>query len=201
MPAKKDPHSNPTRNALILFSILLFSGRAYSLKRLAEILHCSRQSVLRLIEQIEVCGYGDIRKNKKDGQNYYQIVTAEIKPQVTLSPQEIERLVCCREWLRHLLPQGIYCQMEHSVEKSATLLEDYKDRITALEPVASSTVQGSINYTTYEERLEGIIKAIRTKQVLEIVYQSPKKSEPRTHEIIPVRLLAFHQGLYIRAIQ
>ena len=52
MPQKKDPNSNPTRNALSLFSLLLYSGRSYSLKYLAELYTCSKQTVIRLIEQI-----------------------------------------------------------------------------------------------------------------------------------------------------
>ncbi len=74
MPPKKNPGGNPTRNAVTLFSILLFSGRAHSLKRLAEILDCSRQTVLRLIEQIEMSGRANIRKWTQDGQSFYQTV-------------------------------------------------------------------------------------------------------------------------------
>lgn len=201
MPVKKDPHGNPTRNALILFSILLFSGRSYSLKQLAEILLCSRQSVLRLLEQIELCGYGNIEKIKKDGQNFYQIITAASKPHVTLSNQEIEQLVCCREWLKHLLPQGVHAQLEKTTEKTATLLQDYTEREKALEPIAASSYKGSIDYNEHETCISQIIGAIRKRQVLEIQYQSPKYQDGRTHEVLPLRLTAFHEGLYLRALR
>ena len=62
MPPKKNPDSNPTRNAVTLYSILLFSGKPYPLKRLAEMLDCSRQTVMRLVEQIEMSGRAHIHK-------------------------------------------------------------------------------------------------------------------------------------------
>lgn len=198
MPPKKNSDGNPTRNAVTLFSILLFSGRAYSLKRLAEILDCSRQTVLRLIDQIEMSGRANIRKWTQDGQSFYQIETPQSRPQTTLSPKEVEQLVLCREWLRHLLPQGIRQGLELATEKSAVLLENYETRPEALTPLGHSAVKGRIDYAGFENILETLTTAIRKHQVVEAVYTSPHREEPKTHLIVPARLVAFHEALYVR---
>lgn len=198
MPPKKNPDGNPTRNAVTLFGILLFSGRAYSLKRLAEILECSRQTVLRLVDQIEMSGQANIRKWTENGQSYYQIKAPASRPRATLSPVEIEQLVMCREWLQHLLPQGIRQSLEHATEKSAVLLENYETRPDALTPLGQSAVKGRIDYNGFENILEILATSIRKRQVVEAVYKSAQRDEPKTHILIPARLVAFHEALYVR---
>ncbi|NCD09348.1 MAG: WYL domain-containing protein [Negativicutes bacterium] len=198
VPPKKNPDGNPTRNAVTLFSLLVFSGRPYSLKRLSEILDCSRQTVLRLIDQIDMSGRVTVRKWKEDGQSYYQILTGPNRPKVVLSEDEIAQLVLCKEWMQHLLPSGIRQKLDHTVEKVAVLLEDYEDRAEAFQPLGQCAVKGKIDYSAYEKILERLIGSIRSRQVLEVLYQSPRRHEPKKHVLVPVHIVAFHEGLYIR---
>lgn len=197
MPPKKNPDGNPTRNAVKLFSLLLFSGRAYPLKRLAEILECSRQTVLRLVEQIEMSG-GSIHKWTENGQSYYQIQSIGTRPKVVLSDQDVEQLVLCREWMQHLLPEGIRQNLERATEKTTVLLENYAHRAEVLEPIGQSSVKGRIDYTGFEKILERLMDSIRTRQVLEVGYLAPHRLEPKKHVFVPMRVIAFHEALYVR---
>jgi len=198
VPPKKNPDGNPTRNALTLFSLLVFSGRQYSLKRLAEILDCSRQTVLRLIEQIDMGGRVNVHKWKDNGQSYYQIKTVPNRPKVVLSEDEVAQLVLCKEWMQHLLPTGIQQKLEQTVEKTAVLLENYEDRAGAFQPLGQCAVKGKIDYSAYEKILERLVASIRSRQVLEVLYQSPRRQEPKKHVLVPVHIVAFHEGLYVR---
>lgn len=198
MPPKKNPDGNPSRNAITLFSMLLFSGRAYSLKRLAEILECSRQTVLRLVEQIEMSGRVGLRTWTEGGQKYYQIQTPSTRPKVVLSPREVEQLVLCREWLHHLLPQGVRQSIEQATEKSTVLLDDYACRPEALTPLGQSAVKGRIDYEGFEDILHTLTSAIRRGQVVEAEYKSPLRAESRIHIFVPTRLVAYREALYVR---
>ena len=198
MPPKKNQDSNPTRNAVTLYSILLFSGQPYSLKRLSEILDCSRQSVMRLLEQIEMTGRAHIHKWTDNGQSYYQIKTPPSRPRTIISPKELEQLVLCKEWLQHLLPEGIRKSLDSTVEKAAVLLEDYDCRAEALQPIGESAVKGWIDYSGHEFILTVLAAAARTHHVVEVEYQSPQSDTPKTHCIVPGRIIAFHEALYVR---
>lgn len=198
MPPRQDQHGNASRKTLSLFSLLLFTGKAYSLVHLSEILNCSRQTVLRMIEQIERSGEGSIEKWQEGGQNFYRIRAPRQRPRVNVRPEEIEHLVLCRDMLGHLLPQGVRASVEKVTHKTTTLLEDFAQREPALSQLAHAETRGRIDYTPFEPLLEALTRAIRKRQVLEIVYLAPQRTEPKTHEMVPVRIVAFHEALYVR---
>ena len=54
MPKKLDPYASSAQKVLGLYSLLLFTGRSYSLGQLAGLFSCSKQTVLRMMEQIFV---------------------------------------------------------------------------------------------------------------------------------------------------
>ncbi len=97
-----------------------------------------------------------------------------------------------------MLPQGIRQKLELATEKSAVLLENYETRPEALTPLGHSAVKGRIDYAGFENILETLTTAIRKHQVVEAVYTSPHREEPKTHLIVPARLVAFHEALYVR---
>ena len=198
MPPRRDQHGNASRKTLSLFSLLLFTGKEYSLAQLAEMLQCSRQTVMRMVEQIERSGEGVIEKRQQGGQNLYRIRTPRQKPRVALQPEEIAHLVLCRDMLTHVLPQGVLDAVQKATHKASTLLEDFDSRQQALAPLAQAEAKGHIDYTPFEALLESLTRAIRKRQVLEILYQSPKRSEPKVHEMVPVRIVAYHESLYVR---
>ncbi|MEG6501464.1 MULTISPECIES: hypothetical protein [unclassified Desulfovibrio] len=70
MPIKLDQSATASRKALALFGLLLFGRRAYSLKQLAESLGCSRQTVLRLMEEVVHTNICRIKSWKEGGQNW-----------------------------------------------------------------------------------------------------------------------------------
>lgn len=198
MPPRMDQHGNASRKTLSLFSLLLFTGKEYSLAQLGELLQCSRQTVLRMIEQIERSGEGSIEKRQEGGQNWYRIRAPRQRPRVVVSPQEIEHLVLCRNMLAHVLPAGVRATVEKTTCKTATLLEKFDQRERALTPLAQAESKGRIDYAPFENLLEALTRAIRQRQVLEIVYHAPQRAEARTHEIVPVCIVSFREALYVR---
>lgn len=199
MPQKKDQNSNPTRNALSIFSLLLYSGKAYTLKYLSEVYICSKQTVMRMIEQISLSHKGIIDTWIKDGERYYRIKTPPVRPRLAISEEELMNMALCRDFLQHLLPKNIRDSISGGMEKAAVLLDDYESRGRAMSPVAGSIVKGCIDYSPFAGVLDCILDAIPKRKVVELAYQSPGSPQPKTHEVVPVSLQAFRETLYLRS--
>lgn len=197
MPRKKH-ESTATEKALKLLYLLLFTGRAYSLGDLAETLECSRQTVLRLIDQLEAIPGAKFQRRTENRQSYYQIQVLCDRPKVSLTDTELSQLVLCREWMCHLLPEGMRANLEKTAEKAAVLLDDYETRSHALTPLGQGVAKGRIDYSAFEKILERLMVAIRERQVVEAVYLSPHRDAPKAHVFVPVRVMAFHEALYVR---
>ena len=197
MPRKRN-ESTATEKALKLLYLLVFTGRAYSLGELAQKLECSRQTVLRLVAQLEAIPGAKFQRRTENRQAYYQIQNLCERPKVSLTDTELSQLVLCRELIRHLLPEGMQGSLEHVVEKAAVLLDDYDCRREALAPLGLGVVTGRIDYSAYEMILNRLMVAIRKRQVVEVDYLAPHREAPRTHVFVPVRVVSFHEGLYVR---
>ena len=188
--------SSSSHKAIALFALLLFGRKAYSLKQLAEQLECSRQTIMRLIDEIELVGGFSVRKWKEDCQNWYRLAAPEGKMNVCLSRSELRQLVACRDFIRHLLPAAQELDLKNAVSKAACFTEG-KD--LPLVQVGSASPKGQIDYDPFDGIIRALVNAQADLQVVEINYQARLNPEgPRVHCFVPVRLVSFHDGLYVR---
>ncbi|WP_158304252.1 helix-turn-helix transcriptional regulator [Solidesulfovibrio magneticus] len=195
MPPKKDQYSSPSQKILNLFSILLFTGRQFSLGQIAEMLECSKQTASRITEELARTRDIQLRVWKEDRQKWFQIESSP-RPHVSLSPREIQLLGMCKELVWHLLPKGISEEVESALNKTTALLPNMANRADALDSIYDVSVKGAIDYTPYQDIIETILHAIREKNVCEIIYQSPHRSEPKSHCFAPMKIISYHESLY-----
>jgi len=73
MPEKFDLYKSYGEKLIGLFVRLLFSGERHSLTELAQMLDCSKQTVLRLIDNIRKSYGVNIEETKEGNRSYYQI--------------------------------------------------------------------------------------------------------------------------------
>lgn len=104
---KKWDDARPAEKIVSLYSLLLFSGRKWSLKELSEKLNSSKTSVLRLIDQLEGARYGKIIKSKEGRESFYEIDRPSGLPRISLDNEGLQQLALCRDFIWHLLPQSI----------------------------------------------------------------------------------------------
>ena len=57
-----------------LYVLLSTSDRSFTLTRLSQIFRCSRQSVLRMVEQLELLPKIQLQSYKEGKERYYQII-------------------------------------------------------------------------------------------------------------------------------
>lgn len=198
MPTKKDPYASPAQKLLGLYGLLLFTGRAYSLPRLAALFRCSKQTVLRMIEQIELTHRIRIETWTEGHRKWYQVKTPAKKPNVTLDVEAIQHLMLCRDIVWHLLPKALRDEVSQTIAHATVLLPEYDDRASALTQFAQAQPKGLIDYSKSQTILDTLFHAMRERHICEVAYQSHTASAPKIFTVAPVRFIAFRDGLYLK---
>ena len=148
----KHAEAKPAEKLLALFTTLLFNNRSYSLGRLAEMLDCSKQTVSRLLLQMEAAKYGKLAREKQGKEVHYRLLRPEHVPAVSLDREGLEQLLLCRDFLAHLLPQKMQAQMQRSLEVAISYLPRGSQKMPG--SVATSLGKGHIDYGPYQGYLE-----------------------------------------------
>ncbi len=196
MPSKIDQFASPTQKTLNLFSLLLFTGKKFSLSQLAKILECSKQTVLRITGELSRTRNINLRDWIENGQRWFQIESSP-RPHVSLSSREIQFLRICKEFVWHLLPKGISEEVEGALNKTTALLPNKEDCTTALDSICAVSVKGVIDYTPFQDIIETTLRAIRDRNICEITYQGPYRPEPRISHFAPIKMLSYRESLYV----
>jgi hypothetical protein len=125
----------------------LFSGKKYSLSQLAGLLRCSKQTVLRMMEHIEMSHAATVESWIEGGRKWFKVKTPGKRPQVCLNTEDIQHLVLCRDFVWHLLPQALREEISRTFAKTMALLPDMEERSGALTRLGQAHAKGVIDYT------------------------------------------------------
>ena len=195
MPDKIDQSSTASRKAIYLFGVLIFGHKAYSLRQLAEKLNCSRQTILRLIEEIESTGTCKIKKWTSERQNWYQAEINNLPTPFPMTVAEYNHLLLCKEFISRILPREHQSLLEQATNKVASLVGYGKNQVKSSELYFT---KGSIDYTPHKEILEDILSGCDERRVLDILYWPRSPSYPKIHSFVPGCILVYREGLYIK---
>jgi len=198
MPKKLDPYASSAQKVLGLYSLLLFTGRSYSLGQLAGLFSCSKQTVLRMMEQIELTHRLAVDSWVEGKEKWYKARTPAQRPNVALTIEEIQHLLLCRDIVWHWLPEGLRGDIENTIAKTAVLLPKYDGRSEALTSLAGARPKGVVDYSQSQDQVDGIMKALRERKVCEVAYHSPERDKPKVLTVAPYQILAYREGLYVR---
>ena len=198
---KKDPHGNPTRRALGIYALLLFSDRMYSLSELASKFDCSKQTIIHTMRHIGLARGIHIEEILQDGRRWYKVKTPRKRPNVSVTTDELQRLVMCRDMLCNLLPKSYKDDITTTLLHATTLLDDQDQRSSAFQAIAQSAVKGGIDYTPFQGLLKKIEDAINKRKVCQIEYKAPHHKNSKTYHFVPIRLIPFRETLYVRGFE
>lgn len=198
MGKKWNQDAKPAEKLLALYTILLF-GRAVSLTELSKELNCAKQTVSRLITQLEASRYGKVIRLKKGHQVFYQLDGPERLPKLSLNAEGLRQLALCRDFTAHLLPENMRKNVEATLKRAAAFLpEGEEEQERDLSPTGYAIVKGRINYTNFQEQLNALWQAILANSVCDILYQPSLYKEASRFEYAPKRLIAYNNTCYIR---
>lgn len=185
--------AKPAEKLLALYTILLGSREGHSLSDLADQLSCSKQTVERLIDQIESSCFGKIHSEKIGRESFYRLKRPAATPRICLDASGLRNLAICHEFSQMLLPANMRKKMERSLLQAYTY-QDGENK--APYGIGQQLSKGYIDYAPYEEILEALIQAISEGRVCEIVYRKRRGEADKASAFAPKRLLAYHECIY-----
>lgn len=197
MPAKHDLYKSYGEKLISLFVRLLFSGERHSLTELAKILNCSKQTVLRLIDNIRKAYGIDIEETKQGNRSYFRIKKspASLK-NIPLTEAELQSLQLCKAFTQHLVGKKLYEEATQAILKSKTVLGDGQQmnecHFAAFRP-------GTIDYTPQHQIIHTLIDAMEKQKVCRLTYQAIEAPRPKTFHIKPLKLFSYHDAIYLHA--
>jgi predicted DNA-binding transcriptional regulator YafY len=199
MPPKKSD-ATPGMKLLGLYWLLLFTGREYSLTQLAKELECSKPTVLRLIEQLEVSRLAlvDSRLSTVDGQRWYKLKNPAKLPRVTLTVEDIQNLLLCRDMVWHLLPDSLRRSVSKAIGYANVLLPDFADRSQTSDGWAQARTKGGVDYAAKEGVIGLLLKGMRERKICKLTYRKPGALQPKEYFWAPFRLITHRDALYAK---
>jgi predicted DNA-binding transcriptional regulator YafY len=199
MAGKLDADADATagQKLLKLYSLLIFNEREYSLTELSEKLRCSKQTVLRLVAQLETGGERGIAHEQRGGRSWFRMQRPLRRPALAISPDGLELLALCRDFALRLLPPEARNTLEGALTGAGVLLPEGEDAAEILRPRATVLTRGRIDYGPVQPLLEKIRTAMRRKLVAGLRYTN-REGEERAGDFAPVRLLRLHDNLYVQ---
>ncbi len=201
MAKKLDQDATSSMKALTLYSLLLFSGKRYSLTELAVRLECSKATVLRLIDAIDAGRSLHVRveTEKKGKQSFYWATRPESKPNVALDAKSIQDLVLCRDMLWNVMPAALRAEIGATIESTTVLLGNFEERETALHSVAAPAAKGMVDYSQHQAVLATLLEALHARHIVELVYKAHDRPEGKAMSVAPLRLVTHRESLYLLA--
>ena len=150
MAEKWNLHQSYGQKLISLFVKLMFSGNRYSLTELARSHDCSKQTVIRILNDIRMAYSLDIEETFEGNRKYYRIKRpSKSPPLIPLTDMEIRTLQMCRDFTEHLLGKPLYEEATHALLKSRALLPD-NDNVFACHFAAFRP--GTTDYTPKAKR-------------------------------------------------
>lgn len=197
MPNKRHPDATYGEKLIALFARLLFSGEWVSLTQLSADLGCSKQTVLRLIRDIE-SGYSvPIETDLQGPRRFYRIPRrVPARPAAMLTHDELESLLMCRAFTEHLLGPDRFDLATRALEKTAQLVAD--DELHAVSAADFGVFRpGSIDYRPFHDRLRALTEAMQEQRVCKIRYRKPGAARAESLHIKPLKIFAWRETIYI----
>jgi predicted DNA-binding transcriptional regulator YafY len=197
MPDKISPYASYGEKIIKLFAKLLFSGQRYSLTELSRMLVCSKQTVLRLMDDIRRSYGVEIEETILERNKYYRLKKAgKVPPALALTGSEMSVLLMCQAFARHLLGNALFEEASTALEKNRALAGPSPDNtghhFTSYKP-------GSIDYTPHEEGIKTLLKAMELRLICKVIYRSLLSSKSKTFLIMPLKIFSHNDSMYLSA--
>jgi predicted DNA-binding transcriptional regulator YafY len=197
MPPKRNGHRSYGEKLISLFARLLFSRQSHSLTELSRMLDCSKQSVLKMIQDIGMSYGVDIDETVQNRNKYYKIKKKiNVDPSLNLTETEVNTLQMCRAFTEHLLGRQLFEQATQALGKSMAHLPENK---RGASKHFATFIPGSIDYTDHHEIILQLIQAMEDKKVCKLTYKRPMATRAKTYYIKPLKIFSHKDTIYLHA--
>ncbi len=197
MPPKKESYRSYGERIIGLFVRLLFTREEYSLTRLAELLQCSKQTVLRLLDDLQRSYQVELEERRLGNRKFVKLRRPEGRPLPrTLSEMEFNLLLMCRDFTAHLLGEELFQEATRALEKSQALLAGDGTRSERHFAVFRP---GTIDYTPHQATIKTLIQAMEEHRILKLEYKALEEPRAKVLYVKPLKVFSHRETMYIHA--
>ena len=194
---KKWSDAKPGEKMLAMYTRLLFIDKEASLGELAAELNCSKQAVLRLLDQFEASNFGKLIHAKRGRESAYRLERPpKDLPKLSLNAEALHQLALCRDFMLHLLPESMRKTVDAALLQASAYLPEGETPDDLL-PVGSVFTKGRIDYSPFQDILQSFIQGIRRNKVCAVHYKASIHHGAKAFEFAPKRLVAYREAMYI----
>ena len=180
-----------------LFAKLLFSRNSYSLTELSKNLNCSKQSVIRLIDDIRKAYGVTIEETYEGKSKFYRIIKhGGAIPVVPLTESELIALHMCKTFTEHLLGNPYFHDASRALEKNMRLAQ-CPGGLPSRHFASFST--GTIDYGPHQENIRILIDAMNKQTICRVTYQAIMQKKSKTYPVMPLKIFSYRDTLYLHA--
>jgi predicted DNA-binding transcriptional regulator YafY len=197
MARKIDDTRSYGQKLISLFARLLFSREAHSLTDLARFLGCSKQTVLRLVDDIRRSYQVEIQDSTVGNRKYFRIrKPTRISGCVSLTGRELAVLQMCQAFAEHLLGREQFEEATLAIHKTKVLLPDLTDPAS---DIFGAIRLGTIDYSPHQEAIHSLIEAMQANKVCKVSYQAIMGAGPKVLYIKPLKIFSHQDSIYLHA--
>lgn len=195
MPEKYDPDTSPGVKLLRAFRKLLLNDHKHYQSDLAHELNCSAQTVIRIMNDIEMV-IGTKLESGMDGRRKWYRIGSSNPRTLGIHSEEVRYLSVCRDLALPTLPAEIISRVDDTIFNLSMRLTERERQSELGQPVISFFNKGRIDYKGFFPTLQKMQTAIEKKQICRIFYRALGTDEGRWHDFLPHKLVCMNQVLY-----
>ena len=198
MPEKKDYYSSYGQKLISLFAKLLFTQRSHSLIELSRMLKCSKQTVLRLVDDIRRSYGVEIEEFLEGKRKYYRIKRLRngTPSSLDITASELNALCMCKTFAEHLIGKEMFEEASRAIEKSQVNVS--AEKLGTLQHFDSFRF-GSIDYSPYQETILTLIDAMNERKICRVTYKSIIATKAKSFYIKPLKIFSHKDSVYVHA--
>lgn len=198
MPRANDPEQTRAIKALTLYREMLFTGRRLTLSDIHRKFGWPKQTILRVVDSIDQALGGVDSGLDERGRRWYKLETSDARPRAALTAEAIRQLQSCGDMVAHLLPEETHRSLNEAIAKTTVLLKEGEEREQAVVVTSGAIAKGYVDYSNHRETIGAITESISLKKVCKVGYQKLAGDDVVELVVAPLRLIAYHDALYMR---
>jgi len=167
-----------------LYLLLASSPKPYSLYRLSAMFKCSRQTILRHLEQLESVDSLRIESWREGREKVVRGEAGKDYPICDISPDGLRHLLLCRDLVGHLMPDALCDEMKSAADAASRALGGS----CSSSGRGESFGKGLIDYGPFQEQIAGIQQAMRQAILCKVHYAARNSEVPKAYLVAPFLL-------------
>ena len=168
-----------------------------SLRSHSRMLKCSKQTVLRLVDDIRRSYGVEIEEFLEGKRKYYRIKHFRNgTPSLNITASELSALCMCKTFAEHLMGKEMFEEASRAIEKSQA--NQSVEKLEAFQHFDSFR-SGSIDYSPYQETIHSLIEAMDERKICRVTYKSIIATKAKSFYIKPLKIFSHKDSVYVHA--